>query len=74
MTGVELAAAARRLRPDLPVVLASGYVDVATVRTSALEATMIRKPYGLDDVSTALRRAIGEREAAAAASRRQVRS
>jgi CheY-like chemotaxis protein/anti-sigma regulatory factor (Ser/Thr protein kinase) len=74
MTGVELAAAARRMRPDLPVVLASGYVDVATVRTGALETTMIRKPYGLDDVSTALRRAIGEREAAIAVSRRQIRS
>jgi signal transduction histidine kinase/ActR/RegA family two-component response regulator len=74
MTGVELAAAARRLRPDLPVVLASGYVDLATVRTGSLETTMIRKPYGLDEVSAALRRAIAEREATAAASRRQIRS
>jgi CheY-like chemotaxis protein len=74
MTGVELATAARRLRPDLPVVLASGYVEAANVRTGPLDATIIRKPYGLDDMSGALRRAIRDREATAAASRRRIRS
>ncbi len=69
MTGLELAAAARRMRPDLPVVVASGYAEAAAGKIAALDAEVIRKPYGIDDVSGALRAAIARR-AGQAASRR----
>ena len=49
-------------------------LNLNAARPGGPEAAMIRKPYGLDDVSAALRRAIGEREATMAASRRQVRN
>jgi signal transduction histidine kinase/CheY-like chemotaxis protein len=74
MTGIELAAAARRMRPGLPVVFASGYAEAATAEAESLGAPIVRKPYGIDDLAGALRRAIGEREAARAASRQGIRS
>jgi signal transduction histidine kinase/ActR/RegA family two-component response regulator len=63
MTGPDLAAAARRLRPDLPIVLATGFLD-DTAR--ALVATLgidrvLSKPYTLRDLSTALRAVIESR-------------
>jgi CheY-like chemotaxis protein len=47
MTGEELAAAAWRIRPDLKIVLTSGFVDRITVE----RATFLPKPYRLDDLA-----------------------
>ncbi|MCW5732976.1 MAG: response regulator [Enhydrobacter sp.] len=43
MTGLELAAEARRLRPGLPILLATGYADLPT--NAALELPRLSKPY-----------------------------
>jgi CheY-like chemotaxis protein len=52
MTGEELAEAAWRIRPDLKVVLTSGFVD----RVSVEGAAFVRKPYRLDDLARMLGR------------------
>ncbi|QWP77028.1 PAS domain S-box protein [Lysobacter sp. K5869] len=61
MNGKELAAAARRLRPRLPVVLTSGY---ETETANAGEAfDLLRKPYRREQVAAAIARAIGSGDA-----------
>ncbi|AWN37121.1 hybrid sensor histidine kinase/response regulator [Methylobacterium radiodurans] len=65
MNGVELAGVIRRRRPDLPVVLTSGYSDVlAAEGTHGFD--LLPKPYSVADLSRILRRAVQE----AAADRR----
>jgi two-component system cell cycle sensor histidine kinase/response regulator CckA len=57
MTGPALAAAARHLRPDLPIVLATGFLDEtarADIATLGIDL-VLSKPYTLRDLSTALR-------------------
>ncbi len=59
MNGVELAGEIRRRRPDIPVVLTSGYSDVlAAEGTHGFD--LLRKPYSVADLSRILRRAIQE--------------
>lgn len=43
MTGLQLAEEARRLRPGLPILLATGYADLPT--SAALELPRLSKPY-----------------------------
>ncbi|APT34756.1 blue-light-activated protein [Methylobacterium phyllosphaerae] len=58
MNGVDLARELRRRRPDLPVVLTSGYSEVlAEQGTHGFE--LLRKPYSVADLSRILRRAVG---------------
>ncbi|WP_342167389.1 PAS domain S-box protein [Methylobacterium sp. SD21] len=58
MNGVDLARELRRRRPDLPVVLTSGYSEVlAEQGTHGFE--LLRKPYSVADLSHILRRAVG---------------
>jgi CheY-like chemotaxis protein len=47
MSGEELAEAARRIRPDLKIVLTSGFVDHAETRGAAF----VPKPYRLDELA-----------------------
>ncbi|MBM3989896.1 MAG: PAS domain S-box protein [Planctomycetes bacterium] len=58
MDGIELAREIRRRRPDLPIVLASGYAEKADPQTfSQLRFTaQIYKPFSLETLSHALRR------------------
>ncbi len=57
MNGLDLAAEIRRRRPDIPVVLTSGYSDVlAAEGTHGFD--LLRKPYSVADLSRVLRRAI----------------
>ncbi|WP_272913249.1 hybrid sensor histidine kinase/response regulator [Methylobacterium sp. SyP6R] len=57
MNGVELAGEIRRRRPDIPVVLTSGYSDVlAAEGTHGFD--LLRKPYSVADLSRILRRAV----------------
>ncbi|BAQ45903.1 MULTISPECIES: hybrid sensor histidine kinase/response regulator [Methylobacterium] len=57
MNGVELAGEIRRRRPDLPVVLTSGYSDVLAAEGTHGFA-LLRKPYSVADLSRVLRRAV----------------
>ncbi|TVQ54192.1 MAG: PAS domain-containing hybrid sensor histidine kinase/response regulator [Rhodobacteraceae bacterium] len=61
MSGVELAERARAMRPDLPVILASGYAEGAAEGGRRLGATLVRKPYSIDDLSAALRGVVERR-------------
>lgn len=61
--GVRLAQEARALRPGLPVVLITGYPELATalpaLRTHAFD--YLAKPFALDDLRRAVRRALAAR-------------
>lgn len=60
LTGLDLAAAVRKIRPDMPVILCTGYSDFAK-KEMAREAcvnAVIMKPILVDDVARAIRGAI----------------
>ena len=62
MNGVELAGEIRKRRPDIPVVLTSGYSNVlAAEGTHGFD--LLRKPYSVADLSRVLRRAIQDARA-----------
>ena len=58
VSGVELARELRRSRPSLPVLLATGYADA---HAPPAGVRVLRKPYRLEELTDALRRALGER-------------
>jgi len=58
MTGVDLARAATALRPDLPVLLSSGYTGQALASAEEAPWPLLRKPYTLDALAAALRDAV----------------
>jgi len=59
-TGAELAVAARHLRPDLKILLTSGYERPADSREEqpGSEFELLRKPYRREELAQALRRAL----------------
>ena len=64
MTGAELAKAARALRPELPIVFASGYADTDAIDAAVGTATrVLRKPFRVDELQAALAAAIAARPA-----------
>ena len=58
VNGVELAREIRRLHPDLPVVLTSGYSNVLA-QDGAHGFELLRKPYSIEELSRTLRRVSG---------------
>ena len=62
MGGLEAAAALWGLRPDLPIVLMSGYsVREMTLQSAALGmAGFVQKPFAPSDLLEAVRRALGQ--------------
>ncbi len=54
MNGVELAQEIRRRRPNLPVLLTSGYVEAARRNAGAQRIKIIAKPYRMDELRDAL--------------------
>jgi PAS domain S-box-containing protein len=58
-SGLELARMLRELRPELPVVLASGYSE-EIVQGAACEFEVLSKPYGAETIGAALARALAE--------------
>jgi PAS domain S-box-containing protein len=65
MDGVGLARALRQRRPDLPVVLVTGFSSSAT--EAELEFAILRKPFEVSDLSRVMAKAIAEVRAANAA-------
>ena len=55
MNGLELARELRRLRPQLPVLLTSGYSDAVRELGPDDRLPLIEKPYGLETLQNALR-------------------
>ncbi len=58
MNGVEVIQAARRRTPDLPIILATGYADMAAVDAVMEPDRVLRKPFRIDDLTTAVRAAL----------------
>jgi PAS domain S-box-containing protein len=56
MNGVELAQATRSLRPDIGVLLTSGYDEQATAAESARDFELLRKPYRREQLAEAVKR------------------
>lgn len=56
MNGIELAQAARSLRPRLGVLLTSGYDEPASVASPAPGFELLRKPYRREQLGIAVRR------------------
>jgi two-component system, response regulator PdtaR len=56
MNGAELAVQARQLRPDLPIVYASGRYQPTDIGTLVPRSVFVSKPYNPDDVGTLLER------------------
>lgn len=54
MSGSELIDAARLIRPELPIILATGYAAEAV--TQAIGLTWLAKPYSFADLEAAVRR------------------
>ncbi len=59
MTGAELAKAARTIRPDLPILFASGYADTDAIHDVAGPgARVLRKPFRVDELQVAVAAAL----------------
>lgn len=58
MSGVELASQARMLRPDLPILVASGYAELPDGVDSDLPR--LGKPYSQSELAAALSQLLGE--------------
>jgi CheY-like chemotaxis protein len=57
MTGIELAARSREVRPALPILLATGYADLP--EGSALDLPRLAKPYHQDQLRDRLDQLLG---------------
>lgn len=60
LDGGSLADAAKRLRPDLPIVFMSGYVDASEALGSDASPHFLQKPFTHDELVSKLRRAVSE--------------
>ncbi|WP_281394494.1 ATP-binding protein [Muricoccus pecuniae] len=60
MTGAELAAAARRLRPGLPVLFATGYAAGNALEAERAAGCVVEKPFRLADLAAAVRGCLGK--------------
>jgi signal transduction histidine kinase len=54
MSGVELAAHAREIRPGLPILFASGYADLDSFGKQLSDEVVLKKPYRLTDLAERL--------------------
>jgi DNA-binding NtrC family response regulator len=58
MNGIDLAQAARARRPDLPVVIMTGYSDVSAIDAQIPNALLLKKPYRLADLASTVASAL----------------
>jgi CheY-like chemotaxis protein len=56
ITGAELAANARALHPGLPVLVATGYADMSAIEGALGGNAVLRKPFQLSDLASAVAR------------------
>jgi DNA-binding NtrC family response regulator len=60
LSGPELIRALQQIRPDLPVILMSGYTSETLPETAAAGTQQLRKPFTNAELVRALRRALEE--------------
>lgn len=58
MNGVDVVTEARRLRADLPIIMATGYADMAAVQTVLAPSRILNKPFRIDDLTAAVQDAL----------------
>jgi signal transduction histidine kinase/ActR/RegA family two-component response regulator len=58
LSGTEVAALARKSRPDLPVMLVTGYADMRAVEKVFDGDAILRKPFKVDDLTAAIQRTL----------------
>ena len=58
LNGVEVAAEARDLAPEMPIILATGYADMEAVYKVIDPDHVLRKPFQIDDLERAVRGAL----------------
>lgn len=58
LTGVDVITEARRTRPDLPIILATGYADMEAVHRAIDPNRVLRKPFQIGDLEAAVRGAL----------------
>ena len=61
MSGVDLAREIRQRRPELPVLLTTGYASGALKKLDAEALPVLHKPYGIAALDSALRAALFSR-------------
>ena len=66
MTGAELATRARELFPELPVLVATGYADMSAIEGALGGDAVLRKPFQLSELASAVARVADSRMAASA--------
>ncbi|MFN3669324.1 MAG: response regulator [Brevundimonas sp.] len=64
MSGVEVVSRAHTLSPGLPIILATGYADMEAVDAVMPPENVLRKPFRIADLETAVRRALAGASAA----------
>ena len=58
MCGTELARAARSKRPNLPVVIITGYIDTTSLDDRMVDAVLLRKPFRISELAATVERAL----------------
>jgi CheY-like chemotaxis protein len=62
MSGIELLERARAGRPEIKVVFITGYVDHARFGAKFANEIVVKKPFTMDQLTPALRKALGQSE------------
>jgi CheY-like chemotaxis protein len=60
MTGAELVKRARRIYPDLPVIIATGYADLHAINAVTDSEMVLRKPFQLHDLAQKVQKALAQ--------------
>jgi DNA-binding NtrC family response regulator len=67
MNGAEAAAAIKLHKPDLPIIVVTGYADVQAVETAlGSSALVLRKPFSISDLEAIMAKAL-DRDGSASA-------
>jgi DNA-binding NtrC family response regulator len=69
MTGAEVISEARKRVGDVPVILATGYADMAAVERLAGKPSILRKPFDINALGAAVANALESRQKPRATSR-----
>jgi CheY-like chemotaxis protein len=58
--GAELARDVRRLKPDVPIIFATGFSDTEAIGAVEEKPCVLRKPFRIDELREALAKALGD--------------
>jgi CheY-like chemotaxis protein len=62
MSGIDLLERARTRRPEIKVVFITGYIDLAQFGAKFANEIVVKKPFTMDQLAPAVRKALGESE------------